>query len=477
MKRLITLSIVVSFLCSVAIGQDDQDKKPKKTKYSQPTVTTPATLDRTEPAVTPQPKTIAEEKWFEIFRDERLQDLVKEGLIYNYNVREAVARVNLARANYGITRSEQFPTIGASGDFISEYRSRDGALQIPEPLPRQRNFGSVLLNLLTFEIDLFGRKRKETAAAKADLLATEEARLAVVITLISDISTAYYNMRELDFELEIAQRTLKSREESLRIIRLRQERGVSNLLELRQAEELVYDATETIPAIEKAIESQENFISLLIGKNPQDILRGRTLVEQPVPPEVPAGLPSDLLTRRPDIRSAEQSLIAASARVDVARKAYFPTISITGFLGFESAQLSTLFNGSRFTWGINPGITQPIFTAGRIKSNINFTKAQRELLLINYERTIQNAFREVSDALIAYKKVKEVRNERTLLVNTLRDRTRLAYLRYNGGVANLLEALDADRELFNAELSLAQARRDELLTVVQVYKALGGGWQ
>ena len=188
-------------------------------------------------------------------------------------------------------------------------------------------------------------------------------------------------------------------------------------------------------------------------------------------------MPSDLLTRRPDIRSAEQSLVAASARVDVARKAYFPTISITGFLGFESAQLSTLFSGSRFTWGFSPQITQPIFTAGRIKSNINFTKAQRDILLVNYERTIQNAFREVSDALIAYKKVREVRTERALLVNTLRDRTRLAYLRYNGGVANLLEALDADRELFTAELSLAQARRDELLTVVQVYKALGGGWQ
>ena len=478
MKRLITLSLLVSFLCSFAVGQQDQtQQKPKKQKYPQPNVDTPVTLDRTEPQVAPVPKTLGEEKWFEIFRDERLQDLVKEALVYNYDVREAVARVNAARANYGITRSEQFPTIGASADMVSEYRSRDGALQIPEPLPRQRNFGSVLLNLLTFELDFFGRKRKQTAAAKADLLATEEARLAVITTLIADVATSYYNMRELDFELEIAKRTLKSREESLRIIRLRQERGVSNLLELRQAEELVYDATETIPAVEKAIETQENFISLLIGKNPQDILRGRTLVEQPMPPAVPAGLPSDLLTRRPDIRSAEQSLVAASARVDVARKAYFPTISITGFLGFESAQLSTLFNGSRFTWGFSPQITQPIFTAGRIKANINFTKAQRELLLVNYERTIQNAFREVSDALIAYKKVREVRVERELLVKTLRDRTRLAYLRYNGGVANLLEALDADRELFTAELSLAQAKRDELLTVVQVYKALGGGWQ
>ena len=176
-------------------------------------------------------------------------------------------------------------------------------------------------------------------------------------------------------------------------------------------------------------------------------------------------------------RQAEQNLIGANARIDIARKAYFPTISITGFLGFESAQLWTLFNPSRWTWGFAPQITQPIFNGGRIKNNIRFSEAERDLLLVNYERVIQNAFREVSDALIAYRKVKEVRTERNSLVNTLRDRTRLAYLRYNGGVANLLEALDADRQLFNAERSLAQARRDELLTVVQVYKALGGGWQ
>jgi multidrug efflux system outer membrane protein len=196
-----------------------------------------------------------------------------------------------------------------------------------------------------------------------------------------------------------------------------------------------------------------------------------------MPPNVPPGLPSDLLIRRPDIRATEQSLIAGGARIDAARKAYFPTISLSGFLGFETQQLSSLFNPSRSTWGFIPTLTQPIFTGGRLKSNVRFTQAQRDLLLVDYERTIQNAFREVSDSLVAHRKTREVRAQRELLVETLRDRSRLAYLRYNGGVSNLLEALDADRNLFDAELSLAQVRRDELLTVVQLYKALGGGWQ
>ena len=196
-----------------------------------------------------------------------------------------------------------------------------------------------------------------------------------------------------------------------------------------------------------------------------------------MPASVPAGLPSDLLTRRPDIRAREQGLLGAGARIEVARKAYLPQISLTGFLGFESASLSDLFKPSRGVWGFVPQVAQPIFTGGRLKSNVRFTQAQRDLFLVDYERTIQKAFREVSDSLIAYRKVREVRGQRELLVATLRDRSRLAYLRYTGGVSNLLEALDADRELFDAELSLAQVRRDELLTVVQLYKSLGGGWQ
>ena len=462
---LIGLLMIISLLPNAALAQ----------KYERPRVETPVAY-RGGPTQ-PDTQSLADAKWFEVFKDEKLQELIREALNNNYDVRAATANINLARANLGITRSDQFPTFVGSSDLVTQRLSRSGSFDLPEPVKRDRTFGSVLLNLLNFELDIWGRLRKATAAARADLLASEETRKAVMTTLVGDVSASYFNLRELDLELEVAHRTLVSRQESLRIIVLRQQRGVSNLLEVRQAEELVYSATEVIPALQQSIEVQENFLSFLIGKNPNTIIRGQTLIEQQMPPTVPSGLPSDLLERRPDIRAAEQQLIAANARIGVAKAAYFPRISLTGFLGFESGQLSSLFSPSRSVWAFVPEVTQPIFTGGRLKSNVRFTQAQQEGLLVNYEKVIQTAFREVSDALIAYRQVREVRMQRELLVKTLQDRVRLAYLRYNGGVSNLLEALDADRSLFEAELSLAQARRDELLTVVQLYKALGGGWQ
>ncbi len=466
MKRLVAVLLLLSLLQTYAVAQKSQ----------VPAVPTPSTY-RSDPATQPDPQTIANVKWFDLFKDEKLQELIREALAHNYDLRLAVARVDAARASYGITRSDQFPTIGASADVVNQRQSRSSAVDIPEPIKRDRSFGSILLNLLTYEIDVWGRLRKATAAAKADLLATEEARLAVITTIVSDVATAYFNLREFDFELDISKRTLASREESLRIIKLRQERGVSTMLEVRQAEELVYNATEVIPALEQSIVQTENFLSFLTGRIPSAIPRGLSLTDQPMPPAVPAGLPSDLLERRPDIRSAESSLIAANARIEVAKKEFFPRISIGAFLGFESGQISSLFSGSRSVWSIVPEISQPIFTGGRLKNNVRLTQAEREFLLTDYQRVIQGAFREVSDSLIAYQKVKEVRTQRSLLVETLRDRSRLSYLRYTGGVATLLDALDADRELFEAERSLALARRDELVSVVQVYKALGGGWQ
>src|SRR5687767_1239870 len=466
MKRFVVGLLVVSLTQAYAAAQ----------KYQRPNVQTPSTY-RGDPATQPDPQTIANLNWFQVFKDEKLQDLIREALTHNYDLRQAVARIDAARANYGITRSDQFPTIGASADTINQRQSRSSQFDLPEPIKRDRSFGSTLLNLLTFELDIWGRLRKSTAAAKSDLLATQEVRLAVITTLVSDVATAYFSLRELDFELDISRRTLVSREDSLRIIKLRQQRGVATMLEVRQAEELVYGATEVIPALEQSIQQTENFLSFLTGRNPSNIERGISLTDQQVPPSVPAGLPSDLLERRPDIRAAENSLVAASARIEVAKKAFFPRISISAFLGFESGQITSLFSGSRSVWNVVPEVTQPIFTGGRLKSNVRFTQAERDFLLIDYQKTIQAAFREVSDSLIAYQKVREVRTQRVLLVDTLRDRSRLSYLRYTGGVATLLEALDADRELFDAERALALARRDELLTVVQLYKALGGGWQ
>jgi outer membrane protein, multidrug efflux system len=469
MKRLIIILLIVSMTQAIAFGQ--------KKKYEPPKVQTPVDYRGAGVPAQPNAQSLADVKWFEVFKDEKLQELISQALIHNYDLRESVAHIDAARAALGLTRSEQFPTIGGSTNMVVERLSRDGAVTLPGPAKRDRTFGSVLLNLFTFELDIWGRLRKATAAARADLLASEEARRAVMTTIVSDVATSYFNLRELDYELKIAKRTAGLRRESLAIIRMRAENGVSNMLEVRQAEELVYDAEEVIPALEMAIEQQENFISFLTGKNPQGIPRGPELTEQQLPPEVPAGLPSDLIERRPDIRSAEQDLLAANLRIEVAKKAYFPRISLTGFLGFESDQLTSLFSPSRSVWGLLPQIAQPIFTGGRIKSNVRLTQAERDLLLVNYEQTIQNAFRDVSDSLVAYRKVKEVRSQRELLVGTLQDRSRLSYMRYRYGVSNLLEALDADRELFDAELGLARTRRDELLTVVLLYKALGGGWQ
>jgi len=466
MNRLVALLLLWCLSCTYASAQ----------KYQRPQVQTPTTY-RGDTAAQPDPQTLANLKWFDVFKDEKLQDLINEALTHNYDLREAVTRIEAARANLGITRSDQYPTIGAGAEVLNQRQSRSSAFDLPEPIKRDRSFGSVVLNLLTYEIDIWGRLRKATSAARSDLLATEEARLAVITTLVSDVATAYFSLRELDFELDISRRTLTSREESLRLISLRQQRGVATLLDVRQAEELVYNATEVIPALEQSIVQTENFLSFLTGKNPSAIARGLSLTEQPMPPSVPAGLPSDLIERRPDIRAAENSLIAANARIGVAKAAFFPRISISSFLGYESGQITSLFSASRSVWSIVPEISQPIFTGGRLRSNVKFTQAQREFLLVDYQRIIQSAFREVSDALIANQKTKDVRTQRALLVATLRDRSRLSYLRYTGGVATLLEALDADRELFEAERSLAVARRDELLSVVQLYKALGGGWQ
>ncbi len=240
---------------------------------------------------------------------------------------------------------------------------------------------------------------------------------------------------------------------------------------------MVYQASQTIPDTERLIEQTENQISLLLGNNPGPIPRGKSLTEQPELPAVPTGLPSSLLERRPDIRSAEQNLVAQGALVSAARAAYFPTISLSGFFGFQSSQLSNLFTGANRGWSFVPQITQPIFTAGRLKSNVKFARAQQEFAVVQYQQTIQTAFREVSDALVQYRKEREIRTQQELLVTTLLDRSRLAYLRYQGGVDTLLNALDADRDLFSSELSLTQTRRNELLSLVQLYKALGGGWQ
>src|SRR5215510_483671 len=435
------------------------------------------TPDRFRGAETIDQNSIGDLKWFEVFKDPELQNLIKTAMVQNYDLRTAGARINAARANLGLARSDQLPQFEASADLTTNRFSSNGQLAGSGQSGQRRSFGSVLLNLLTFEIDVFGRLRNQTKAARAELRATEEDRKAVMTTVVGDVAADYFNLLELDSQLDIAKRTLAAREESLRLIQARQQGGLATMLDVRQAEELVYQASQTIPDTERAMQQTENQISVLLGSNPGPITRGMPLAQQQELPAVPAGLPSALLERRPDIRSAQENLAAQGALVSAAKAAYFPRISLTGFLGFQSNQLSSLFTGPSRAWTFVPQLTQPIFTAGRLKSNVKFARAQQEFALVTYQQTIQNAFREVSDSLIQYRKVREIHAQQELLVKTLQDRSRLAYLRYEGGVDTLLNALDADRELFQAELNLTQTKRDELVSVVPVYKALGCGWQ
>src|SRR5579871_3175109 len=457
--RHVLLIGIICFSASCTVGPN----------YRRPQLATPETFRAPDPLPPGQADSFADLKWFEVFKDEQLQALIRRALEHNYDLRDAVARVEEARAALGITRSDQFPDFGGGASVEINRLSRDGATPLPPQFlaSQNRNFGTAALELLSFEIDIWGKLRRATEAARANLLSSEENRKAVITTLVSDVATAYLTLRELDYELEISQRTLRTREESLALTKSRELGGVSTQLDLRQAEQLVYTAAETIPQIQRQIEQTENQISLLLGESPNGVLRGKSLTEQEIPPEVPAGLPSTLLERRPDIRAAEQDLIAANAEIGVARAAYFPTLSLSGALGGTSAQLSSLFSGPHSSWNLAPQVTQPIFTAGRLKSTVKLAEAERERTLIQYEKTIQTAFTEVSDALIAHQRVRESREQQGALVDALGDRLRLAYLRYRGGVDTQLNALDADRDLFQAQLDLAHLRLEEILTVVQ----------
>jgi outer membrane protein, multidrug efflux system len=447
--------------------------------YQRPAVQTPQSFRSPEPQSAAQTESVADLKWFEVFKDGQLQELVRTALAQNYDLRDAVARVQAARANLGITRSDQFPQVSAGGEIQFNRLSRDGQFALPPSFvtSQNRTFGQATLNLLSFEVDIWGRLRRATEAARANLLSAEENRKAVTTTLVSDVATAYFSLRELDYELEISRRTLGTRQASLELIRNRQGGGIATLLDLRQGEQLVYTAAETIPSLQQEIEQTENRITLLLGQNPGEVVRGRGLTEQEFPPEVPTGVPSALLERRPDIRAAEQALVAANAQIGVAKAAYFPQISLSGFLGGQSTQLASLFSGPHSAWSFVPQVTQPIFTAGRLRSNVRLAEAERESMLIQYEKVIQTAFTEVSNALIAHQKLRESRVQQEALVTALQDRMRLAYVRYRGGVDTQLNALDADRDLFQAELALSQIRLNELVSVVQLYKTLGGGWQ
>lgn len=447
--------------------------------YKRPQIAVPTSFRAPDPLPPSQGASLADLKWFEVFHDPQLDDLIKVALVQNYDLRDAVARVEEARANLGITRSNQYPQVSASGDLQFTRLSRDGQFPLPSSFvqSQNRNWGEAALNLLSFQVDLWGQLRRATEAARANLLNADWNRKTVITTVVSQMAADYFQLLELDSELRTSESTLETRQESLKLTLDREAHGIATQLDVRQAEQLVDSAAESIPQLKQQIEQTEDQISLLLGKNPGSIEReGRFNEDYPLP-EIPAGLPSALLERRPDIRAAEQALIAANANIGVARAQYFPQISLTGSIGGQSSKLANLLSGPAGAWSFVPQVTQPIFTAGRLKNNVRLAKAEREDAQVAYEKSISTAFQEVSDALIAHQRTRESRVEQEKLVIALLDRKRLAYRRYEGGVDTQLNALDADRDLLSAELTLEQVRYAELVSVVQLYRALGGGWQ
>jgi multidrug efflux system outer membrane protein len=440
--------------------------------YKRPPITAPDAYRGLAPDAAPQTtSSIADEKWWTVFDDQQLQALIRKAIVQNYDVRIAAARVLQAQAALGITRADQFPAVYGGASAASTRFPRTKLLAAT-------NTSSNLVNLsLAWELDFWGKYRRATESARANLLATQWGQKAVIWSLVSNVASAYFQLLELDAEMEISRRTLASRNESLRLVEIRETGGTVSMLDVRQSQQLVYAATANIPSLERGLEQQENLISILLGENPEPITRGKTLVENHFPPTVPAGLPSPLLERRPDLQSAEQQLVAANAQIGVAKAAYFPDISLTALAGYASTALTNLFTGPAGFWTFGGQLTQPIFTAGKIGSNLRLAEAQQQEAVLFYQQSIQQAFREVSDSLVGYRKDQEYRAQQELLTAAAQDAVRLANLQYSGGVTSYLEVLDSDTRYFNAQIALAQAQLSERLAVVQLYNALGGGWQ
>jgi outer membrane protein, multidrug efflux system len=441
--------------------------------YKRPPVTTPdnfrgATVGQEAAAAGTRTPSFADQQWSQVFQDEPLRALIKTALAENFDVRIAASRILQAKAAYRVTRADQFPTVDAQ----AQGQGQRGTVIAGQTLPTT---GSASIGLaLSWELDFWGKYRRATEAARAEILATEWGRRAVLTSLVGQVATAYYDLRALDLELEIARRTLSSRQESLKLTQVRESGGATSLADVRQAEQLVHSANGEIIDVQRQIEQQENFISALLGRYPDTIPRGEALTDQAHAPQVPAGLPSALLDRRPDIQQAEQLLVSANAQIGVAKAQYFPQIFLTGAGGVASSSLSSLFTNG--TWAAAAGVLQPIFNAGRTRGQVALAKARTEEASLVYQQAIHQAFREVSDALVGYRRSQEFRTTQEQLVASAQDARRLAELRYQGGAASYLEVLDSDTRLFVAELGLVEAQRDELAAYVEIYRALGGGW-
>jgi len=440
--------------------------------YHKPVVQPPTAYRdlRENPQAQAQAESYADLPWWQVFQDPQLQELIRTALKQNYDLQLATERINAARAQLAITRSNLFPQVQGNSNFRG---GKDQNFQT------KSNFLSLTADA-AFQLDFFGRLRRATEASRAQLLATEEAQHTVTLTLVSDVASAYFALLQLDLELQITRDTVKTQEGSVKLTSLRLSHGVATKLDVLQAQQVLDTASARIPDLERQIGQEEDAISILLGNYPQGVRRGRPLAEQALPPDVPPGLPSSLLERRPDIRQAEQILIAANAEIGVAKSEFFPQISLTGSGGGgfgRSSAFSSLMSSQTEIWSYGAQVSQPIFRGGALRGNLRFAESQRRQALVAYQQAIQRAFGDVSNALIGYEKLHEVRVRQEQLVGDLEESVRLSIMRYQGGTTAYLEVLDGQRSLFNAELTLAEARGNEYQSLVQLYRALGGGWQ
>ena len=461
---LVAAALVAALASGCAVGPN----------YSRPQVPAPAQYRFVEgPA---EAETIADVPWWNVTKDPQLQALLREAIAHNLDLRVATARVAEARAQYGVARSYLFPQVNVGAGYSAQQVSR-----LSEP-PQGTAAGKTYQNYsagfpLSWELDFFGRLRREKEAAFAAYLATEQGQRAALVTLVADVASTYLLLRQLDLELEVAKRTVAANDETVRFYDSRLKGGVSNRLELDQAQGNRARTATVIPQIERQISVTENALCLLLGRLPGPIERGAPLSEEHVPPSVPAGLPASLLERRPDVLGAEQLLVAANANVGAAKALFFPTISLTGLLGTISGDFSNLLKADSNIWQVSPSLFAPIFQGGRIKRNYEASKARYDQALAVYQKAALNGYREVADALISVQKLGEARLELEDGVDALRDAGTLARSRYDNGLSNYLEILIADQYLFDQELALAQVRGDEMRAFVDLYRALGGGWQ
>ena len=462
MGTLFSILLASSFLGGCMVGPN----------YHKPAVQTPTAYHdvRETPQAQAQAASYADLPWWQVFQDPQLQELIRTALKQNYDMQLATERINSERAQLAITRSSLFPQVQGNGNFAGGKESN---------FQTKYNFLTLTADA-AFQLDLFGRLRRATEASRAELLATEEAQHTVTLTLVSDVASAYFALLQLDLELRIARDTVKTQQDSVELTSIRLKNGVATRLDVLQAQQVLDTANTQIPDLERLIGQEEDAISILLGNYPGSVPRGKPLEQQPLPPEVPPGMPSSLLERRPDIREAEQNLIAANAEIGVAKAEFFPQISLTGSGGGafgRSSAFSGLMSSQLGIWSYGAQVSQPIFTGGALRGNLHLAESQHQQALLAYRESIQHAFGDVSDALIAYQKFHEVRIHQEEQVADLDESVNLSNMRYQGGTTTYLEVLDGQRSRFAAEISLAQARGSEYQSLVQLYRSLGGGWQ